>query len=98
MQAKDRIKINQVHRNIKILLDDKVLLEKDGTLSWKFVRIINNNEIYEMTKINFDNKLINYFMDDICEQLDNGVDRNNLILNIPEEIIKIKIGNKIIDL
>ena len=51
-----------------------------------------------MTKINFDNKLINYFMDDICEQLDNGVDRNNLILNIPEEIIKIKIGNKIIDL
>ena len=96
MKAKDRIKIYYDKRVTTISIDNVILFIKDG-FSWKYIKQYENDVIYEHMK-SINDKHLKYFIDDICEQLDNGTDRNNLIINIPEEIIKLKIGDKILDL
>jgi hypothetical protein len=67
-----------------ILYDNEpiFILNDDG--SWSYVR---NGEKEQLKK--FNQCLFFLFLDDVVEQLINGADRNNLVMNIPKEI-KIK--------
>ena len=76
--------------------DGKPLLSSDYN-RWCYVKEENGQIIHERLKF-FKDELENVFINDIAEQLMNGIDRNNLTINIPKEIKKVKIGDKIIEI
>ena len=79
-----------------IKYDEKPLLSSDWD-RWSYVKEENGQITHERVKY-FKDELQNVFIDDIVEQLMNGIDRNNLTMNIPKEIKRVKIGDKIVEI
>jgi hypothetical protein len=90
---KDRLKIVAEKRNVRVLLDNQILFEKIGFEWWKYVHKIKGQLTYEHFQ-KFNENYFNIFIDDIIEQLENGTNRNDLIINIPKRKDNIIIGNK----
>jgi hypothetical protein len=94
---RDRFKFVADNNNVQFLLDGEVLIQQHKFGYWIYIHEINGEIIHESLK-KFDDKFIQVFIDDIISQLENGIDRNNLVMNIPEEIRTVKIGDKIINI
>jgi hypothetical protein len=75
-----------------VLLNEQPLFFKDG-IWWKYVHQVDGKTIYDLMQ-KFNEEYLPYFLNDIQEQLDSGVDRNKLTLNIPRKIETIIIGTK----
>lgn len=90
---KDRIKIEGERNDVRVLLDNQILFEREDLGGWMYVHNINGQLTYEHIQ-KFDEIYFNIFVDDIVSQLENGTDRHNLTLNIPKRIENITIGNK----
>lgn len=100
----DNIKFKEDHfkmiadvYDVEILYDGKPLLSKDMWNYWAYITEESGQLIYNRLK-KFDDEHIQIFIDDIVEQLMNGIDRNNLTMNIPHEVKRVKMGNKIIEI
>jgi len=94
---KNNLKLVGEKYDIRVELDGSTLFEKPNIGFWKYHHIVDGKLIVEHIK-SFNDKYINLFLEDIDEQLSNGIDRNNLTINIPTIIEKVKIGNKIIEI
>lgn len=81
---------------VEISYDGKPILSKDR-FNWSYITEENGQQIYNHLK-KFDDVYFQIFIDDIIEQLMNGIDRNNLTMNIPHEVKRVKMGNKIIEI
>jgi len=99
----DKIKFKENHfkmigdgLGVEITYDEKPLLSQDGW-HWSYITEENGQLVYNRLK-KFDDKFFHIFLDDIIEQLMNGINRNNLTMNIPHEVKRVKIGNKIIEI
>ena len=77
--VRDRIKINKNETSLlpkcDILLDNLPLFKKDG-FCWKYCYEINNRQILEALKTEDNN--IHILLDNVIDQLEDGVDRNKL--------------------
>ena len=93
----DHLKMNGDGYAVEILYDEKPLLYKDRFSNWKYVTEENGQLLYTHLK-NFNDEHFQFFIDDIVEQLMCGIDRNNLTMNIPHEVKRIKMGDKIIEI
>ena len=63
-----------------------------------YIKEENGLTVREQLKSFDTDNLFQIFLEDIAEQLMNGVDRNNLKINIPHELKRVKIGDKIIEI
>lgn len=94
----NRIRIDGKTTDLMVLLDNEILFEKVGIKgSWMYVHLVNGQITNEYLP-RFDESYLNIFIDDIVEQLKNGIDRNNLTINIPKRVESVKCGNKIIQI
>ena len=88
-------------RSLMIKYDNEPLLvgtdTNSETLNWYYIKE-NDKQILNIQLKRFDMKFFDVFLDDIAEQLMNGINRNNLEMNIPHEITRVKIGDKIIEI
>lgn len=92
---KDRMEIIGDKFSTVVLFDKEPLLEKIGFGFWHYVHLIDG----KTTRVcipRFDDSYFNLFLDDIKDQLQNGIDRNNLTMNIPHQIEYVQVGNKIV--
>ena len=71
-----------------VLLDNEVILVNDTGFGWKFVR----GNVHEHTKLRRND--FRFILDDLTNQLINGVDRKDLIINIPQPCEIIKMNDK----
>jgi hypothetical protein len=83
-EVENYIKEHFIFDRNSLLLDNEVILTNDSGFGWKFVR----GNIHEHTKLKSSN--FQFILDDLADQLMNGVQRKELVLNIPVlcEIIK----------
>jgi len=100
----DKIKFKEEHfqmigdgLGVEITYDGKPLFAKDRFSNWKYITEENGHLLYTHLK-KFNDEHFQFFINDIVEQLMCGIDRNNLTMNIPHEVKKVKIGNKIIEI
>jgi len=98
----EKIKFKEDHfkmigdgRGVEITYDGKPLLSQDGW-HWSYITEENGQLVYNRLR-KFNDEYLQIFIDDIIEQLMNGTDRNKLTMNIPHEVKKIRMGNKIIE-
>lgn len=93
---KDRIVYEAVGRNtFRLKLDDEVLFEIIESRCWTYI-YKDGDIIIRESLPRFESSNSNFFLEDIIEQLENGVDRNKLKMNIPKFVETIKIGDKVI--
>ena len=92
---KDRMKTIGEKNDVRIFLDNQILFEKIGFGWWKYIHEKNGQLTYEHIQ-KFDDVYFNFFIDDIISQLENGIDRNNLTMNIPKKIVMV--GDKVISI
>jgi hypothetical protein len=94
MKKMTRFKLSE--DNNKILLENIPLFERKGNC-WNYISYNNGFITYTLME-EFNDSYLGIFLEDINEQLDNGIDRNNLVINIPKKLNIIKMGDKTIDL
>lgn len=89
---KDRFEIVAEGRNkVSILLDGETLFEKTG-MFWQYVHYMDEQLTYEKIG-NIDDSHLELFIDDIISQLESGIDRNDLTINVPKEVKTIRVGS-----
>ena len=76
-----------------IYLDDTLLFLKENN-SWKYISELDGVLVHNSMSF-FPDNCVKIFADDIINQLENGVDRNQLNINIPKEIKTFKIGDNL---
>ena len=74
----NRISIGNDVTSRIIFLDKEPLFIKEG-YSWKYIQKVGNKTVYSMMRW-FDDKYLNIFIDDVLEQIENGINRDNLTL------------------
>jgi len=98
--AKTRMAVSHINDSVYVTLDDIILFElpSNGEAPWKY---FGNDSDQPLEFPAVQSNLILIFLNDVINQLDTGVDRHNLTINIPEVIdvvTKVKIGSKIIEI
>jgi hypothetical protein len=91
-----RFSILQDGRMIRVNLDGEPIFERDDEIScWKYIHIVDNRTQYDMIPT-FDGKYLQLFLEDILLQLEDGCNRNDLIINVPRRVIleDIQIGDR----
>jgi hypothetical protein len=92
----ERFKIEAEQNNTFVKLDDSILFYNVGYSNWYYVYTNENGVDTNRFIPRIEEKYFPFFLDDIMDQIENGVDRNELIINIPKKVETIKIGNKYI--
>jgi hypothetical protein len=84
-KSENRIKCISQGDKISILYDNNVLFERVKNIGhiWYYITKEGEQTIRQIFRL--DENYINLFFEDICSQLDNCVDRNNLKMNIIEK-------------
>jgi len=81
------LKIKRYYENIKdrltitieVLFDNQILFLKNRIGTWQYVYKDGGQTINESIE-SFDDKYFHIFIDNIIEQLENGCDRNKLVI------------------
>jgi len=83
--------------SLMIKYDNEPLLVGTAIGTWYYIKE-KDKQILNVQLKRFDMNFFDIFLDDLAEQLMNGTNRNDLEINIPRVITKVKIGDKIIEI
>ena len=94
----ERFKRISDENNQFVKLDDYILFYKVRYGTWYYTYTNKNGTVVNRSISGIEEKYFPFFLDDIIEQIENGVDRNELSINLPKKVETIKIGNKYINI
>jgi hypothetical protein len=92
-----KLEIVASENELTVLYDKDPLFIKTRLGYWVYIKGEEGSKIHEQIP-NFNKAFTNIFIEDISNQLEEGIDRNSLTINIPREIKLVKIGDRTIQL